>query len=120
MPTLPWLVPSGIKRVKGGSEEPLRRPRKRPLIPYLLLAHDAVFHSLCPIAYQDETGFHYGAPEDRSEQLSLGNIDENPNLETILRGEASSDHCPGAAGKRRRARFFHAPSPSSPLKKSYN
>jgi hypothetical protein len=90
MLTLPWLVTSGIKKMKtakNGLERPLRRSSKRRLlVPSLLLAQDAVFHSLCPIAYQDDTGFHFGAPGYKPEKRST--------LEAILKNHASSEPSP--------------------------
>jgi hypothetical protein len=56
-----------MKGVNGGLRKSLLRLHKRPLFAYPQMAVDAVLNRFCPIGYEDEAGFHYGRPGDRTE-----------------------------------------------------
>jgi hypothetical protein len=62
MSALRCLIPLGTKVGNGGWRSSLLRFPKRLLLSYLPMARDSVLHWLCPVGYEDETGFHYGKP----------------------------------------------------------
>jgi hypothetical protein len=63
------LLPSGLPEVDTGLKKLLLLFPNRALRHYLHAAFDAVLDRYCPMAYQDETGFHYGKPERRSPEV---------------------------------------------------
>ena len=62
MSALRCLIPLGTKVGNGGWRSSLLRFPKRLLLSYLPMARDSVLNWLCPVGYEDETGFHYGKP----------------------------------------------------------
>jgi hypothetical protein len=58
----------GIKRGKWSWRESWLGWLKGPLFASLRRVRDAMLDRHVPIGYQDETGFHYGAEADRSEE----------------------------------------------------
>lgn len=64
MPALRCLVPMWIKGANGGLRKSLLDLPKRTLFAHLRKAQDSILDRHVPFGYEDETGFHYGKPDD--------------------------------------------------------
>jgi hypothetical protein len=65
-----------------------------------------MFHTLCPIAYQDETGFHYGTPEFKTPIFAQAKTDQSSKPEIGSVGQPSSQPSAVAIAKQHRLRTF--------------